>query len=805
MPHRHAPIAAFLMLAWSAIAMGQCEPVWTPDLFGVVGVDREVRAAIVWDDGNGPAVFIGGDFESAGGVRAARIARWDIQRETWSAMGEGFDSSVYALAVFDDGTGEALYAGGDFWGSGGQQMRGIARWTPGVGWSPVGGDIDGRVQTMTVFDDGRGPALYAGGWFDQAGGVDTPGVARWDGTSWSSLGVGAQGEIVALYGHDDGSGPALYVGGFFSVDGVLPATGLARWDGARWSAVGVWEGRVNAMVAFDDGGGEDLYVGGSIGWVAGVQMFNMSRWDGDAWSRVGVGLDDTVHTLCVYDDGGGPAIVAGGEFDARIGGGDGHIARWRDGRWEAMGEGFNNDATALVTSDGDGGGELFAFGRFARTGALRVPYAARWDGQAWSGFGRGLTGDVQDLVLFDDGTGEALYAGGSFSGAVVPAWGIARWDLSTLSWSALGGPSAPGVNGQVLALAMMDDGVAGPALYAAGKFDQAGGAPARNIARWDGSAWTPLGAGVGDQFDRIYALAVFDDGSGPALYAAGIFESAGGEPARNIARWDGTNWTALGTGLNSDGYTLVVYDDGTGEALYVGGRFSSAGGAAAEHIARWDGAVWSAVGQGFDGYGGSVWALEPFDDGSGLALYAGGVFSSADGQPAGLVARWDGTAWRPLPQGFTPGFGHSVRAFTVINDGAGDALFATGNFGVPATSAQDIARWDGASWLPLGSGLGAFGFALQGVVDAGGPALYAGGKFETAGGVVSGHMSRWGCPLPPPCPADLDTDGELTIFDFLAFQNLFDAMDPRADFDGDGQLTLFDFLAFQNAFEAGCP
>jgi len=55
------------------------------------------------------------------------------------------------------------------------------------------------------------------------------------------------------------------------------------------------------------------------------------------------------------------------------------------------------------------------------------------------------------------------------------------------------------------------------------------------------------------------------------------------------------------------------------------------------------------------------------------------------------------------------------------------------------------------------------------------------------------------------CRADLDGDGTLTLFDFLAFQNLFDAGDPLADFDGDGSLTLFDFLAFQNEFDAGCP
>jgi hypothetical protein len=54
------------------------------------------------------------------------------------------------------------------------------------------------------------------------------------------------------------------------------------------------------------------------------------------------------------------------------------------------------------------------------------------------------------------------------------------------------------------------------------------------------------------------------------------------------------------------------------------------------------------------------------------------------------------------------------------------------------------------------------------------------------------------------CRADLDGDGSLTIFDFLTFQNLFDAGDPTADFDGDGSLTIFDFLTFQNEFDAGC-
>ena len=54
------------------------------------------------------------------------------------------------------------------------------------------------------------------------------------------------------------------------------------------------------------------------------------------------------------------------------------------------------------------------------------------------------------------------------------------------------------------------------------------------------------------------------------------------------------------------------------------------------------------------------------------------------------------------------------------------------------------------------------------------------------------------------CAADRDGDGELTVFDFLEFQNQFGAADLRADLDQDGELTIFDFLVFQNRFMDGC-
>jgi hypothetical protein len=55
-----------------------------------------------------------------------------------------------------------------------------------------------------------------------------------------------------------------------------------------------------------------------------------------------------------------------------------------------------------------------------------------------------------------------------------------------------------------------------------------------------------------------------------------------------------------------------------------------------------------------------------------------------------------------------------------------------------------------------------------------------------------------------PCAPDLDGNGALDLFDFLAFTNLFNAQDPGADMDNNGAFDLFDFLAYVNLFNAGC-
>ena len=85
------------------------------------------------------------------------------------------------------------------------------------------------------------------------------------------------------------------------------------------------------------------------------------------------------------------------------------------------------------------------------------------------------------------------------------------------------------------------------------------------------------------------------------------------------------------------------------------------------------------------------------------------------------------------------------------------------------------------------------------------------GEFDTLVPPAAGSNQKWrlfytgnSVELRNTCLPDIDGDCELTIFDFLAFQNLFDMGSAEADFDGDGSLTIFDFLAFQNAFSMGC-
>src|SRR5262245_43831679 len=101
--------------------------------------------------------------------------------------------------------------------------------------------------------------------------------------------------------------------------------------------------------------------------------------------------------------------------------------------------------------------------------------------------------------------------------------------------------------------------------------------------------WTP---GIAGMDKPVFTFTVFDDGSGPALYAGGQFASAGTSAARFVAKRVGNDWVAVGDDLGKDVYALAAFDDGTGPALFAGGQFERASGGPADHVARFDGSAW---------------------------------------------------------------------------------------------------------------------------------------------------------------------------------------------------------------------
>ncbi len=203
------------------------------------------------------------------------------------------------------------------------------------------------------------------------------------------------------------------------------------------------------------------------------------------------------------------------------------------------------------------------------------------------------------------------------------------------------GFNVPGIIGGVDALATDDAGN----LYAGGWFNT-GQVDANGIGKWDGTGWSPLGSGM--EGISVYALAV--DGVGN-LYAGGGFTTAGGVSANYVAQWDGTAWSPLGSGMSGGPFSAVVWAlavDGD-DNLYAGGYFTTAGGVSANGIAKWDGTAWSPLGSGMDS---DVWALAVDGDDN---LYAGGEFTTAGGVSANGIAKWDGTAWS------RPGQRHELR------------------------------------------------------------------------------------------------------------------------------------------------
>lgn len=276
-------------------------------------------------------------------------------------------------------------------------------------------------------------------------------------------------------------------------------------------------------------------------------------------------------------------------------------------------------------------------------------------------------------------------------------------------------PGPPGVAGDVYAVTVD----ASNNIYIGGNFTAVYGTAATNIAKWDGTEWSALGSGMNN---LITGLTI--DGNG-TVYAGGWFSASGENPVSYIAKWDGIEWSAVGSGMNNGVATLAVDNNGN---VYAGGWFTTAGGTTATNIAKWDGTEWSALGSGMNG---TVTSLAM--DGTGN-VYAGGDFTTAGGNAANYIARWDGTTWSALGSGMNSG----VLALAI--DGKGN-VYAGGYFTTAGgITANKIAKWDGTEWSAVGSGMN--GTVTSLAIDSNGN-LVAGGSFTTAGGTSANRIALW--------------------------------------------------------------
>ncbi len=556
------------------------------------GADGYLDALAVHDDGSGAKLYVAGSFTQCGSVPAHNLARFD--GASFAALGSGTDARVWTLQSFDDGSGAALVAGGDFLAAGAAPAARVARWRNGS-WSAFGPGLDAGVRSLAVFDEGAGPRLFASGLFANSGANALEHCARWDGAAWTALAppdsIDVRNNVPTprLCVHDDGSGSALYLSASARWGVSNWTHGLARWSGSELSAVGA--GRNNqlspgffSLARYDDGSGPGVIAVGQLELAGGTPVHGIARWNGARWKALGGGLPNGIPTRAAQVDFAAgrrlvvPVAVNGGGFMYT------QLSSWDGNGWSVIATTNPNEQVVDVCAFDDGSGvALYVCGLFHSIGGISAEGLARFDGASWSVVGGGLASpDPNDIAhslqVCDLGNGPVLVVCGSFTSAGgAPAQHIASWDGT--SWSNLGGGIA-----QPAGLAVAVDHGSGPVLYVSSSGGAFGG-----LARYDGSSWSAVTPYLNNP---VRALCAFDGGSGPALFVGGAFSGAGPLTLNGIARWDGAQWSRVGSGTTLGGSvgsveSLLVTDDGSGPALFAAGNFETIGGVASPYVGKW--------------------------------------------------------------------------------------------------------------------------------------------------------------------------------------------------------------------------
>lgn len=258
----------------------------------------------------------------------------------------------------------------------------------------------------------------------------------------------------------------------------------------------------------------------------------------------------------------------------------------------------------------------------------------------------------------------------------------------TLAWQP--GDGIPGLDGTAYAMANWDPDGAGPQpemVVVGGSFAVAGDVMASNIALYDPGLqrWSALGGGVPQM---VVSIRVRSNGQLVVGSNLGVHE------------WNGTAWQALGPTFNGQVGHLAELANGD---LVAGGTFGAIGGSQVFALARWDGSQWQAMGDPSMPFSaGTIQGMGVLPNGD---LVVGGLFDQIGGVACSHVAKWNGATWQPL------GSGSAIPVSNLVVTAVGDVV-AMGSF----STTFGVSRWTGSAWtaLPPGIPAGALPFAPSG-------------------------------------------------------------------------------------------
>ena len=348
----------------------------------------------------------------------------------------------------------------------------------------------------------------------------------------------------------------------------------------------------------------------------------------------------------------------------------------RDGEWSTTGE-ANSGITDIAFAPN---GDMYVVGNFTTIGGIAANRVARWDGETWFALGVGLDAQATAVTV---NPSSIVFVGGNFANAGgAPAASIASWDPIAEAWSALGA----GTNGNVFDVIIDQNGF----LYATGDFTTADGNPAARIARWDGGLWHPLNAGL-NNFGQTLAI-----DSKNVIYVGGEFTSADGIAALRIAAWDfvaGT-WSVLSLGMDDRVNTIDVSGD---DIVYAVGRFATAGGNTVNRIAFWNGTDWFAMGDGLDNASLDSELIVLPDS----TILVGGDFTKiGDLTTNTKMAFWNGSIWTrfDLDWNLPVGFG-GVNGIQNLGDDIYISVASNGDF-IDGSQVTEITNPGTASIFP---------------------------------------------------------------------------------------------------------